>query len=68
MPEQKSNTAVLCFESAAKDEVITKLENPAQNAVIGIGPVKLADYLDQSDLVTRTNSSIGLVNFRQKET
>jgi uncharacterized lipoprotein YmbA len=35
------------------DEVISKRNSPAQNAVVGIGPVKLADYLDQSDLVTR---------------
>jgi uncharacterized lipoprotein YmbA len=35
------------------DEVISKRISPAQNAVVGIGPVKLADYLDQSDLVTR---------------
>jgi uncharacterized lipoprotein YmbA len=35
------------------DEVISRRESPAQNAVVGIGPVKLADYLDQSDLLTR---------------
>jgi uncharacterized protein len=39
------------------DEVISKRNSPAQNAVIGIGPVKLADYLDQSDLVTRTSDN-----------
>ena len=38
-------------------EVISKRESLAQNAVIGIGPVKIADYLDQSDLVTRTNDN-----------
>jgi hypothetical protein len=32
----------------------SKRKSPAQNAVVGIGPVKLADYLDQSRLVTRT--------------
>jgi uncharacterized lipoprotein YmbA len=37
--------------------VISKRKNPAQNAVIGIGPVKLADYLDQSMLVTRTSDN-----------
>jgi len=36
------------------DQVISKRKSTAQNAVIGIGPVKLADYLDQSMLVTRT--------------
>jgi uncharacterized protein len=40
-----------------QDEVISKRETPGQNRVIGIGPVKLADYLDQSDLVTRTSDN-----------
>ena len=38
-------------------EGISKRANPAQNVVIGIGPVKLADYLDQSMLVTRTSDN-----------
>ena len=33
------------------------MKSPAQNAVIGIGPVTMADYLDQSDLVTRTGDN-----------
>jgi hypothetical protein len=37
--------------------VTPKRKSPAQNAVIGIGPVKLADYLDQSMLVTRTSEN-----------
>jgi hypothetical protein len=32
-------------------------ENPGRNLVIGIGPVKLADYLDQSNIVTRTSDN-----------
>jgi uncharacterized lipoprotein YmbA len=32
-------------------------DNPAQNAAIGIGPVKLADYLDQSRIITRTSEN-----------
>jgi len=40
-----------------EDLVISKRKSPAQNAVIGIGPVKLADYLDQSELVTRTGDN-----------
>jgi uncharacterized protein len=40
-----------------EDQVSTKRKSPAQNAVIGIGPVKLADYLDQSMLVTRTSDN-----------
>lgn len=37
-----------------QDQMTSKRKSPAQNAVVGIGPVKLADYLDQSRLVTRT--------------
>ena len=40
-----------------EDQVTPKRKSPAQNAVIGIGPVKLADYLDQSMLVTRTSDN-----------
>ena len=37
--------------------VTSTRKSPAQNAVVGIGPVKLADYLDQSMLVTRTSDN-----------
>ena len=37
--------------------MISKREGQAQNPVIGIGPVKLADYLDQARLVTRTSDN-----------
>jgi uncharacterized lipoprotein YmbA len=40
-----------------EDQVASKSKNPAKNAVIGIGPVKLADYLDQSLIVTRTSDN-----------
>jgi uncharacterized lipoprotein YmbA len=40
-----------------EDQVISKRKSPARNAAIGIGPVKLADYLDQSMLVTRTGGN-----------
>ena len=40
-----------------EDQVISQRKTPAQNAVIGIGPVKLADYLDQSMLVSRTSDN-----------
>jgi len=40
-----------------EDQVAPKRQSPAQNAVIGIGPVKLADYLDQSMIVTRTSGN-----------
>ena len=39
------------------DQAISKRKSPAQNAIIGIGPVKLADYLDQSMLITRTSDN-----------
>ena len=35
----------------------SKRGSPAPNPVIGIGPVTIADYLDQSDLVTRTSDN-----------
>jgi uncharacterized lipoprotein YmbA len=38
-------------------QVTSTRKSPAQNAVVGIGPVKLADYLDQSMIVTRTSDN-----------
>ena len=40
-----------------EDQVISKRKSSTPNAVIGIGPVRLADYLDQSMLVTRTTDN-----------
>jgi uncharacterized lipoprotein YmbA len=40
-----------------QDQVISRRSSPIQNEVIGIGPVKLADYLDQSQIVTRTSDN-----------
>ena len=40
-----------------EDQVIPQRKSPARNAVVGIGPVKLADYLDQSMIVTRTGDN-----------
>ena len=40
-----------------EDQVIPQRNSPARNAVVGIGPVKLADYLDQSMIVTRTGDN-----------
>jgi hypothetical protein len=45
------------LSSIQEDQVTSKRKSPVQNAVIGIGPVKLADYLDQSMLVTRTSDN-----------
>jgi uncharacterized lipoprotein YmbA len=39
------------------NQSIGRRYSQAQNAVIGIGPVKLADYLDQSQIVTRTSGN-----------
>ena len=43
--------------SIQEDPGISTRKSPAQNAVIGIGPVKLADYLDQSMLITHTSDN-----------
>jgi hypothetical protein len=39
------------------DQVISKRQSSTQNAVIGIGPVKIAEYLDESLIVTRTSAN-----------
>ncbi|MGP8049304.1 MAG: membrane integrity-associated transporter subunit PqiC [Desulfobaccales bacterium] len=41
-----------------EDQMISTRESQARNVVIGIGPVKLADYLDQSKLVTRPSDHL----------
>jgi uncharacterized lipoprotein YmbA len=38
-----------------QDQYVSRRSSPVKNAVIGIGPVKLADYLDDSLIVTRTS-------------
>ena len=44
----------------------TAVVGPAENAAIGIGPVKLADYLDQSRIITRSGDNrIGQAEFDQ---
>jgi uncharacterized lipoprotein YmbA len=40
-----------------QDQVFSGRSSPVHQAVIGIGPVKLADYLDESQIVTRTNDN-----------
>jgi uncharacterized lipoprotein YmbA len=40
-----------------QDQYVSRRSSPVQNVVIGIGPVKLADYLDESQIVTRTSSN-----------
>ncbi len=40
-----------------EDQVIPQRKSTAYNAIIGIGPIKVADYLDQTNLVTRTSDN-----------
>ena len=40
-----------------EDKVMAKSDTPARDASIGIGPIKLADYLDQSKIVTQTGDN-----------
>ena len=40
-----------------QDQYVSRRSSPVKNAVIGIGPVKLADYLDQSLIVTRASDN-----------
>jgi uncharacterized protein len=40
-----------------EDQGISRRKGSAPNAVIGIGPVRLADYLDNSKIVTRTSDN-----------
>jgi uncharacterized protein len=36
-----------------QDQVISRSSSAGRNTVVGVGPVKMADYLDQSKIVTR---------------
>lgn len=40
-----------------QDQFVSGRSSPVHNAVIGIGPVKLADYLDESQIVARTTNN-----------
>ena len=40
-----------------EDKAMAKSDTQARDTRIGIGPIKLADYLDQSKLVTRTGDN-----------
>jgi uncharacterized lipoprotein YmbA len=40
-----------------QDQIFSRRSSPVHHAVIGIGPVKLADYLDESQIVTRTSDN-----------
>jgi uncharacterized lipoprotein YmbA len=40
-----------------EDQAVATADSPAKNAAVGIGPIKLADYLEQSKLVTRSSDN-----------
>ncbi len=40
-----------------EDQGISRTKGSAHNAVIGIGPIRLADYLDDSKIITRTSDN-----------
>ena len=40
-----------------QDQYVYRRSSPVKNAVIGIGPVKMAEYLDDSLIVTRTSDN-----------
>ena len=40
-----------------EDKAMAKSDTPERDTRVGIGPIKLADYLDQSKLVTRTGDN-----------
>lgn len=43
--------------SALPEQFGSTRASQAHNAVVGIGPIKIADYLDQSQIVTRTSDN-----------
>jgi uncharacterized lipoprotein YmbA len=45
------------LSTLTEDKAMAKSDTPARDAIIGIGPIKLADYLDQSKLVIRTGDN-----------
>ena len=54
---RRSQTPRFYALSSMQDQAISKRSSSVQNAIIGIGPVKLADYLDQPRLVNRTGDN-----------
>lgn len=45
------------LSTVATDPVDATAPNPAHNAAVGIGPIQVADYLDQSKIVTRSGDN-----------
>jgi hypothetical protein len=45
------------LSAIAPDTAVALQDSPARNAAIGIGPIKIADYLDRSKIVTRTGDN-----------
>lgn len=45
------------LSSIPAGQVLSERQSPVKDVVIGIGPVKLADYLDQSQVITHTSDN-----------
>lgn len=45
------------LSAIAPDTAVALPESPARNAAVGIGPIKIADYLDRSKIITRTSDN-----------
>ena len=54
---RRSQTPRYYSLSPMQEQVTSKRSSPVQSAILGIGPVKLADYLDQPRLVNRTGDN-----------
>ena len=51
----KSPSPTFYALTPVQDQYVSRKSSPVKNAVIGLGPVKLAEYLDESLIVTRTS-------------
>jgi uncharacterized lipoprotein YmbA len=54
---KSQSTRFYALTPMPEDRVVSTSDGPAKNSAIGIGPIKLADYLDQSKLVTRASDN-----------
>jgi uncharacterized lipoprotein YmbA len=53
----KSPSPTFYALTPVQDQYVSLKSSPTRNAVIGIGPVKIASYLDESLIVTRTSAN-----------
>jgi uncharacterized lipoprotein YmbA len=54
---QSQPTRFYTLSAMAPASAVSIPDNPLRNATIGIGPIKIADYLDRSKIVTRTGDN-----------